>query len=233
MSWLIWNVQSHGVPKEVFQSSASVQVERVDGVWRFVPVAREGKAGLMFLPGGMVDPRAYFPLARGLAERGHPVGVVTLPFRIAPSPDYERDALQRAQAAAREIDPSIPWALAGHSRGAAIASRLVAGNPTSFQGLALIGTTHPRVDLSHLTFPVLKIGGTRDCVADRDKAEAATPRLPAHTEWIWIEGANHAQFGWYGFQLGDCGPSITREEQQERTRDLLIGLLDRIGEEER
>jgi hypothetical protein len=31
---------------------------------------------------------------------------------------------------------------------------------------------------------------------------------------VRIEGGNHSQFGWYGFQPGDRWASISREEQQ-------------------
>lgn len=176
----------------------------------------------------MVDPRAYFPLARALAEDGHPVAVVELPFRLAPSEDAEGEVMERVEMARRSLDETIPWVLAGHSRGAAISTRLVARHPSEFQGLALIGTTHPRVDLSSLAIPVLKIGGTADCIASRKKSEASAERLPPQTEWLWIEGANHAQFGWYGFQLGDCRPSISREDQQIQTRASLLRFLEEV-----
>jgi pimeloyl-ACP methyl ester carboxylesterase len=111
------------------------------------------------------------------------------------------------------------WVLGGHSRGAAIATRLIERVESEFEGLVLIGTTHPRLDLSSLNLPVLKIGGTEDCVAPRARAEMVADSLPGSTRWEWIEGANHAQFGWYGRQLRDCAATISREQQQaEMTR---------------
>jgi hypothetical protein len=43
---------------------------------------------------------------------------------------------------------------------------------------------------------------------------------------VVIEGANHSQFGWYGFQPGDQRAKIGREEQQQRT---LAVVLEAMG----
>jgi hypothetical protein len=81
-------------------------------------------------------------------------------------------------------------------------------------GLLLVGTTHPRdVDLSKITIPVTKIVGTKDGVAPIEKVEANRHLLPASTRWVRIEGGNHSQFGWYGFQPGDHFASISRDAQ--------------------
>ncbi|MBA3890466.1 MAG: hypothetical protein H0X64_08040 [Gemmatimonadaceae bacterium] len=42
--------------------------------------------------------------------------------------------------------------------------------------------------------------GTRDGLASPAEVRGNAGLLPAHTRWIWIEGGNHFQFGWYGFQ---------------------------------
>ena len=225
--WMFWAFQSHGVPQDTFASDASVEVERIDGSWRFHPQGTVRRAGLIFLPGGMVDPKAYGPIAREIARAGHPVAVVELPLRMARNAEAETEVRERALAARRALGPELPWVLGGHSRGAAIATRLTAGDPTGYQGLALVGTTHPRMDLSALDVPVVKIGGTRDCVAPRERNEEAN--LPPSTVWSWIEGANHAQFGYYGPQLGDCGASIPREQQQRELTRLLTALLEEVA----
>lgn len=227
-AWLVWNVQPHGVPAKTFESDTRVTVTRDDERWTLVPTGERAGAGLVFLPGAMVDPRAYGPLARAVAEAGFPVALVELPWRMAPTAAGEETVAERAAAAREAIDPSIPWVLAGHSRGAAIATRLMAGGPRGYVTLVLVGTTHPRIDLSSLSIPVVKIGGTLDCVAGRERAEEAIPLLPAGTEWIWIEGANHAQFGFYGTQLGDCSPTISRDEQFRQLVAQVRRVLDRV-----
>ena len=78
----------------------------------------------------------------------------------------------------------------------------------------LIGSSHPRdVSLAALTIPVTKIAGTRDGLASPGKVRANRHNLPASTHCEWIEGGNHSQFGWYGFQPGDHFGRITRDEQ--------------------
>ncbi len=122
-AWMVWSFQAHGVDSTVLVSSTTVEVTEGDGSWRFVPIEPRRSGGLVLLQGGMVDPRAYFPLARALAEEGHPVVVMSLPFRVAPSEESEGSVLRAAQAAVRQVDPAGSWVLAGHSRGAAIATR--------------------------------------------------------------------------------------------------------------
>lgn len=43
------------------------------------------------------------------------------------------------------------------------------------------------------------------------------PKLPATVKLVKTDGANHAQFGYYGFQLGDNRATISREQQQAET----------------
>jgi pimeloyl-ACP methyl ester carboxylesterase len=226
---MVWAFQSHGVPADTFTSDATVRVERVGGSWRFQPLVGVRGAGLVFLPGGMVEARAYGPMARRLAAEGYRTVIVELPMRMARSDEAQQRVADRAREAREAMGPSVPWVLGGHSRGAAIATRLTEWQPAAYRGLALIGTTHPRMDLSGLAVPVVKIGGTRDCVAPRERSEVGAANLPPDTEWRWIEGANHAQFGYYGPQLGDCRAEITRDEQQRQLLESLVALLNRVA----
>jgi pimeloyl-ACP methyl ester carboxylesterase len=227
---MVWSFQAHDLPADTFVSDAQVSVLHVDGSWRFTPLAGGRGAGLVFLPGGMVDPRAYAPIARELARSGYPTAIVELPLRMARTAEAEQTVRRRAQNARAALGEGLRWVLAGHSRGAAIATRLIVQDAAAYRALALIGTTHPRNDLSALGIPVVKIGGTHDCVASREDSEAAAGNLPAATEWVWIDGANHAQFGWYGSQLGDCSAEIPRAVQQS---ELLRAVKDLLGRVER
>ena len=95
----------------------------------------------------------------------------------------------------------------------------------------LIGTSHPRdVDLSGLRVPVTKIVGTRDGLATPAEVEQNASLLPTHTRWLWVEGGNHSQFGWYGFQLMDRWPAVSAGQQ----RAIMIrGVLDLLRTAER
>ena len=121
---------------------------------------------------------------------------------------------------------SRPIVLGGHSRGAALSALFASRYPADLSGLLLIGTTHPKdQDLSSLRIPVLKVSGTRDCVADLKTSKAGAAKLPAQAVWTTIVGANHAQFGYYGTQLGDCSATISREDQQRQLREDVLGWL--------
>jgi pimeloyl-ACP methyl ester carboxylesterase len=231
-SWLAWNLQAHGVPRSTTASSARVTVIEEAAATYFM--SRSAPATnppvVVFLPGGLVDPRAYLPIVREIAERGTSSALVEMPFRSASTEGQREQLWTRIRDAHRRLGANAPLILAGHSRGAAMAARFAAAFPSELAGLALIGTTHPRdQDLSNAAFAVLKVAGTKDCVAPLDDARANSGRLPAATEWVVIDGANHAQFGYYGSQINDCAPEIGRDEQQRQLLGAVTGFVARVG----
>lgn len=230
-AWLIWNMQSHGVPEAARASSPSVTVAEHDGATLFLPTGvTANHRALVFLPGGGVDPDAYLPVVRAVADAGWPVALVRLPWRMAFSEGAQIEVWRRVTAVRATWGASRPIVLGGHSRGAALSALFASRYPADLSGLLLIGTTHPRdQDLSSLTVPVLKISGTRDCVAGLSASQANASKLPPQTEWMTIVGANHAQFGYYGSQLGDCRATISREEQQRQMREEVLRWLATIG----
>ncbi len=227
MVWLVWNAQSHGVDANLLQSTSTLSVDITDEMTVFMPadITPEDPA-LVFLPGGGVDPDAYVPLLRRIAESGVPVALVRLPWRMAFTDEAKAETWARVQRARAYLGAVRRVILAGHSRGAALSGGFAFAHPQDLSGLIMIGTTHPRDhNLSALRIPVLKIAATRDCVADLDATKANAHNLPATTTWVVIEGGNHAQFGYYGTQLGDCSADITRDAQQTQTFDAILSWL--------
>jgi len=49
-----------------------------------------------------------------------------------------------------------------------------------------------------------------------------------HTIMTEIAGGNHAQFGYYGTQLGDNSATISREEQQAETAVAILTFLNQL-----
>src|SRR5688500_12218729 len=83
-AWVIWNMQAHGVPAGVRTSSAMVSVSEREGATVFMPAgAASDHTALVFLPGGAVDPAAYLPFVRAVADNGWPAALVRLPWRVA------------------------------------------------------------------------------------------------------------------------------------------------------
>lgn len=61
--------------------------------------------------------------------------------------------------------------------------------------------------------------------AEVEKSEQNRHLLPTATRWVIIEGANHSQFGWYGFQPGDRSATISRARQQELMIQIVVETL--------
>lgn len=226
-AWIVWNMQAHGVPDGLRTSSSTVMVSEHDGAAVFLPTgAAADQTALVFLPGGAVDPDAYLPFVRAVADAGWPVALVRLPWRVAFTEAAQIEVWKRATEVRASWGASRPIVLGGHSRGAALSALFASRYPADLSGLLLIGTTHPKdQDLSSLRIPVLKISGTRDCVADLKTSKAGAAKLPAQAVWTTIVGANHAQFGYYGTQLGDCSATISREDQQRQLREEVLRWL--------
>ena len=201
------------------ESDARVGVE-TDPWLVFRPLDQDPATGLILYPGGRVDPRAYAPAARALAEEGHLVAIVPMPLNLA----------FFASGRAADVMSTFPgveaWAVGGHSLGGAMAASYAHSNPESVQGLVL-WASYPAGgdDLSGNQLAVGSIYGTEDGLATAEEIAASRSLLPPDTQWTAIEGGNHAQFGWYGPQSGDNEATISREEQQaqivEATRQLL------------
>ncbi|MDX1982467.1 MAG: alpha/beta hydrolase [Bryobacteraceae bacterium] len=198
------------------------------------PPLRPGRArsewGLIFLPGGLVEPRAYGPLLQPLADAGHPVELVELPWRCACTEAQRAELFDRI-AGVMASRPQVRWTLAGHSRGAMLAARFVHERRPPPAALVLIGTTHPRdFSLAALPLPVWKIYGTRDGVAPLARSESNRHLLPADARWVRIEGGNHTQFGSYRWQLLDHAAAVSRESQRVAVQRTLLEVFRALRE---
>jgi predicted alpha/beta-hydrolase family hydrolase len=190
------------------QSTSGVTV--TTGKWlTFQPVGVQPITGLILYPGGRVDYRAYAPAAQAIAEEGYLVVIVRMPLNLAV---FDPQAAAKVIAAHPEIKH---WAVGGHSLGGTMAANFADTRPGSVDGLVL-WASYPAGsdDLSHDELSVLSISGTLDGLSTPAKITSSASLLPQDTTWIFIQGGNHAQFGWYGDQAGDIPATISREEQQ-------------------
>lgn len=226
---LFISFQAKGVDKTLLQSSGDVKVIIDSNKIEFAPLKNVNSSALIFFPGGMVDPKAYVPLARKISENGYKVIIVKLPFRIAFLESQKKELFSFTDELIEKDNEVNYWVVAGHSRGGALAAEFVKDESKAVNGLILIGTTHPKeFDLSKLKINVTKIFATNDGLASEKEIKEFASNLPTHTNWVKIEGGNHSQFGYYSFQIGDNRAAISRDEQQTILTNSIIKVLQRI-----
>jgi pimeloyl-ACP methyl ester carboxylesterase len=175
----------------------------------FKPRQREVRAGLLFHPGGYVDPESYARIISAVAEQG--IFCVILCNRHR-TPIADRFAADRVMAAYPDIKQ---WFIGGHSQGGAVSTLYTRDRPDEKRqiGLIYLGCyVLDRHSLSDRALPTLNIWGSNDGHAD--KFEPNEKNLPQPAHCIKIEGGNHRQFAHYGLHFGDGEATISREEQQ-------------------
>lgn len=218
--WMFYSYQSKNVDAALLKSDTTLTVQQTDSYYLFTPRQPFSQV-VIFYPGAMVETKAYAPLCNALAKKNLQVYLIKMPWRLA-SKGYNKPKELQLFA-----DSSKTYILAGHSQGAKMAAQFVYENPGLIDKLILIGTTHPRdISLAATTIPILKIYGTNDGVADEKTILANKHLLPATASFVKLEGANHSQFGYYGFQLGDDKAGISREQQLQLTVNSIMDFLN-------
>jgi pimeloyl-ACP methyl ester carboxylesterase len=226
-TWSLLAYRANDEAHAALRGDVMVVVAEEDRLWRFDPTGTRADVGLIFVPGALVDPIAYAPLVRAAAMAGHPAVLLQIPRRGAFGGADDPAIPARIQAIMERREGPRRWVVAGHSRGGVITTNVAANAPPpGLTGIILIGTSHPRdVSLAALRLPVTKIIGTHDGLASLEEVEGNAHLLPPGTRWVRIEGGNHSQFGWYGFQPGDARATIPASEQHARTIDAVLTAL--------
>ncbi|MCI0615246.1 alpha/beta hydrolase [bacterium] len=229
--WQFYSFTSQGFDSSLEESDSQVTITDEAKWITFVPNSDSIKSAILFFPGGGVDPFAYLPLNRKLAENGILAIIVKLPYRFAPFESHKEAAVENAIRIQSKYPAIENWIVCGHSKGGEMAAMFAQKYPEKINGLVLLGTSHPkRFSLSGITIPVKKIYATKDGVASLQQIKDTASNLPERTQWIEIKGGNHAQFGYYGSQLGDDEAMISREGQQ---RIVLEEILKTIVESQK
>lgn len=180
---------------------------------RIVVKPEQPEAGLIFYPGGKVEPEAYVPLMDALAQRGILCVLVKMPFNLAV---FDMDA---ADGIAEQFPEIGHWYIGGHSLGGAMAAAYAAEHAEELEGLLLLAA-YSTADLGSRELRALSLYGSEDGVLNREKYGECRENLPPDTEEVVIKGGCHAYFGMYGEQEGDREALISPEEQIEETARL-------------
>ena len=220
IGFVVWAESTNPVMDEAIaalETDAAVAVQQGDWII-FRPTGDEPQSGFIFYPGGRVDPRAYAPLMRAIAEEGYLTVIMPMPLNLAVL------GIERAGEVMDAYTGVEQWAIGGHSLGGAMASSYAYRYPEQIAGLILYaGYPAQSNSLADTDMPVLSIYGTRD--GGLEGLEASPALLPPDTTYVIIEGGNHAQFGYYGRQHGDGEAQISRAAQQAQTREATVAFL--------
>lgn len=193
-------------------STSLVQVKDTEDVIVFMPTDQQPTTGLIYYPGGQVEPESFAYAAREIAAQGYLVVIQKMPFNLAM---FGKD---RAYDIVNNYEFIDHWYLSGFSLGGISACMALSQDATPFDGLILYASyTTKDYDLSHSNLKVLSINGSNDGLATPEKIENGKAYLPADTIFYTIEGGNHTQNAIYGegnLQKGDNEASIDRMEQQ-------------------
>ncbi len=207
---------------KALESDAQVQVED-RGWWVFTPTQGKPAKGFLFYPGGKVDPRSYAPLMHQIAQSGFLVVLVPMPLNLAIFAPGKADEVMKT------FPGDVSWILGGHSLGGASALAFAKDHPQNVKGVVLLASYPPEgLNLSKTNLRILSVYGEKDGLSTPEKITRSQALLPRGTAWVEIKGGNHAQFGWYGPQVGDNMAEISRENQQQTILGALIPFLKSI-----
>jgi hypothetical protein len=178
--------------------------------------------GLIYYPGGLVDPEAYAITAQGIADAGYLVVIPKMPLNLAFM------GINRADRIRAEYPEINSWVIGGHSLGGAMAAEYAKNNEDNLDGLIMFASYPANYeDFIDFQIPILTIIGSRDPGAPKQKefyeAISETAIL------IVIEGGNHRQYADYGFQKGDGIATISVAEQQDQIIAATVQFLDTLN----
>ncbi|AAT89700.1 hydrolase [Leifsonia xyli subsp. xyli] len=200
---------------EVWRDPA-VSVRDAGGSVVLSPAGAPSGTGLVFIPGARVDPYAYlFKLSGVVAEAGVTVVIAKPALNLAL---FDQRPLSAFTSAAPGVSR---WYVGGHSLGGVRVCQLA--DTPGVEGLVLFGS-YCANDVSATSLRVLSLGGANDCLSTPGKIAAAAHLLPPDAAFVEIPGMDHAQFGDYGAQPGDCAATIGDAE----ARDALTAALGTI-----
>jgi hypothetical protein len=195
----------------------------IEDKWITFTPAAEFDTGLIFYPGGLVEPGAYAPVLHQIAEEGVLVVITPMPLNLA---IFNTGAASAVQEAYSEVKT---WILAGHSLGGAAAGIYAENNPDRIDALVVWDSYPPdSADLSDNDLRAISVYGTTDGFPNTDNFDAKRGLLPSNSMFVAIEGASHAQFGDYGPQKGDVVPSLSLEEQHDRVIEIMLEFIGQI-----
>ena len=227
--FLVWGIQwaTYARPPlpeaiEALESDSLVAVTQEPWL-TFAPVDSVLKTGVIFYPGGRIDPQGYAPLMRSVASEGYLVVVPEMPVNMAVfNPNLADEIISH--------HPEIKhWVIAGHSVGGVMAAQYTNKNRGDIDGL-MIWAAYPsgNSNLSDVDIPVVSIYGSLDPRVNDLSISERKDLLPADTQYIQVEGGDHHQFGTYEIKPEEHQAAIPRAVQHEQILHATLVLLTEV-----
>ena len=192
-------------------SDGTVTVTRTAEGWLFDGPSESD--ALIFYPGAKIEEASYAPLMHLLAEKGMDAFLIEMPFHLS---IFGKDKADNVISGYKYDH----FYIGGHSLGGAMAAEYASGHHEQLTGIVMLAA----YSLKHLddSLAAVTIYGSEDGVLNMGRLAAGEKNLPVNAGTCVIQGGNHAQFGNYGEQKGDGKASISAQEQQRQTVELIL-----------
>lgn len=202
---------------EVLQENG---IRREDRRLVFRPTA-PADTGLIYYPGGLVEPEAYAVTAQGVADAGYLVVVPKMPLNLAFT------GINRADGIRSDFPEITSWVIGGHSLGGAMAAEYAKNHADRLSGLIMYAS-YPanNEDFVDFPIPILTIIASNDPGAPQQDAFYQAVRDSARR--VIIEGGNHRQYADYAFQRDDGVATLSAAEQQRRIIAATVAFLGEV-----
>eukprot|EP01080_Neovahlkampfia_damariscottae_P008333 gene8333-157_t len=199
----------------LIQGDSTIKVEYKNNWWIFSNrnVTKDG--GLIFYPGGRIDPRAYAPLLHNISSMtGYSCYLTQFPFHTSFFGIFNADT------ALNEVSPNTTqWVISGHSLGGTGVSYYMddvikkpSKNRNKIKG-AIFYASYSITDIRSFTNEVLLMYGSRDGQIGYESRFRDT--VPKNSTVYIIQGGNHKQFGSYVEKnIEDFDATISEQQQR-------------------
>jgi len=224
------------LPEDVNLNAAVSMTETPDYIALSPANAVPESTGIMFYPGGLVDPHAYIePMQELVSQDNRQVVILKVAANLAIANN------NKAYRFRNDFNGISDWVIGGHSLGGVVACMDAAAHREAYKGLFLLAA-YSVSDLSDWDAPVMLLTAEFDVVGNPGDLVVNEPNLPprldaatlveipatgtiGQTIYHDIAGGNHSQFGTYGAQEGDGEATISAAAQQAEVRDFLRAFL--------
>lgn len=219
--WANITYKPQNLAEEALVSNRNVEVSENKFI-SFSPIGKTPTKGFIFYPGAKIEPEAYAPLCKAIAEQGYQVVIVPMTLNLATL------SINKGDQVIDKYQSIDTWVVGGHSLGGTMAAKF-ASNNNEVDGVVLLASYPMGDELKDLGKDVLSVWGSKDGVLNYKDLISAKDNLPSDTTYVEIEGANHSQFGDYGLQKGDNDAIVSQDKQLSVTTKSILKFLKNIN----